>query len=149
MRRFAKIAALFSLVGWLGLAGAAGAVAETAKHHGAPADVSFIGINNHGHARGGHHFSPAQLNTLVVVVSWQTLVGAHAQRLELVTPDGSVYQRLTTAVGSADGRARVETPVPVGGTWITEYQIFGNWMVNVYLDDDTTPLATGHFTLAH
>ncbi len=146
MRRIVRIAALLSLVGGLALAAAAGAVAETKKE---PAQVSFIGINHHGHEHGGWHFSPEHLSTLVVVVTWETLVGLHAQRLELVTPDGSVYQRLTTEVGSADGRARVETPVRVAGTWITEYQLFGTWTVNVYLDDATTPLARGYFTLSH
>ncbi len=155
MRRFVKVAALLSLIGGLALAGAAGAVAETKRgqepkgQHGEPAEVSFIGINDHGPARAGHHFSPEHLNTLVVVVSWQTLVGPHAQRLELVTPDGSVYQRFTAEVGSFDGRARVETPVRVAGTWITEYQLFGRWTVNVYLDGHHTPVASGHFTLSH
>ena len=66
-----------------------------------------------------------------------------------MTPDGSLYQRFTSDVESADGRTSVETPVPVAGTWITEYQIFGTWTVNVYLDGDFTPVATTHFTLAH
>jgi hypothetical protein len=161
MRRFVKIAVLLSLVGGLAVAGPAGAGAETKKEqetkrgqeprgrHREPADVSFIGINNHGHARSGHHFSPAHLSTLVVVVSWQTLVGLHTQRLELVTPDGSMYQAFTAEVGSVDGRARVETPVRVAGTWITEYQLFGHWTVNVYLDGQPTPAARGFFTLSH
>jgi len=151
MRRVVRIAVLLSLVGGLALTGPAGTVAETKTkgHSVEPADVSFIGINGHGHARGGYHFSPEHLNTLVVVVSWQTLVGAHTQRLELLTPDGSVYQGFTTEVGSVDGRARVETPVRVAGTWITEYQLFGPWTVNVYLDGQPTPVARGHFTLAH
>jgi len=149
MRGLAKTAALCSLVGWVALGAATAAWGATPKVHGDPARVSFKGIDNRGHERGGEHFSPEDLGTLVVVVSWQTLFGTHAQRVELVTPDGSVYQQFTSEVASYDGRARVETAVRVGGTWITEYQLFGNWTVNVYLDDDTTPVATGSFVLAH
>jgi hypothetical protein len=149
MRGFAKTAALFSMVGWLVLAGAAVASAESSNYQDDPPRVSFIGIDDHGRAKEHQHFSPADLSTLVVAVSWRSLAGAHAQRVELVTPDGSVYQRLTTDVTNVYGRARIETPVRVGGTWITEYQIFGHWTVNVYLDDHATPVATAHFTLLH
>lgn len=149
MRRFARLAALFAMVGWLALAGAAGAFAESSSHHDDPPKVSFTGIDDHGRAHERHHFSPAHLNTLVVAVSWRSLAGAHAQHVELVTPDGSVYQRFTSDVTNVYGRARFETPVRVSGTWITEYQIFGDWTVNVYLDDHTTPVATANFTLSH
>jgi hypothetical protein len=149
MKRLARIAALFSLVGWLALAGAAGAYAGATSHADDPPRVSFVGLDGRGHERGGAHFSPADLGTLVVVVSWRSLAGAQTQRVELVTPDGSVYQRFTTDVTNVYGRARLETPVPVAGTWITESQIFGEWTVNVYLDDHLTPVATANFTLRH
>jgi hypothetical protein len=35
----------------------------------------------------------------------------------------------------------------VGGTWITEYSLFGAWRVEVYLDRDTMPITTGVFVL--
>ena len=149
MKRFATIAALFSLAGWLALAGPAAAFPGNATSHVDSARVSFKAIDTRGHARGGDRFSPDDLGTLVIAVSWQTLVGVHMQRVELVTPDGSLYQSFTTEVASYDGRALIETPVRVGGTWITEYQMFGDWTVNVYLDNDTTLVATGRFTLAH
>jgi hypothetical protein len=140
MTRLAKVAALFSMVGWLALSGAAVAFAESSSHHDDPP---------RGRAHQHRHFSPAHLSTLVVAVTWRTLAGAHAQRVELVTPDGSVYQRFTTDVTNVYGHARIETPVRVAGTWITEYQIFGHWTVNVYLDDHPTPVATAGFTLSH
>jgi hypothetical protein len=168
MRRFAKSAALLLLAGGLVLTGAANGFADKPgakpadkrsdkradklgheSRHREPARIQLVGINNKGRERRGQHFSPARLNTLVVVVDWQTLVGAHVQRLELITPAGSLYQRFKSDVQSADGRASVETPVPMAGTWITEFQIFGEWTVNVYLDGGTTPVATTHFTLAH
>lgn len=166
MRPLAKRALLLLLAGGLTLTGAANGFAdkpgakpagkpghpggrETVVHHRGPALITLVGVNDKGQERRGQHFSPARLNTLVVVVGWRTLVGAHVQRLELVTPDGSLYQRFSSDVESADGRAHVETPVPVAGTWITEYQLYGTWTVNVYLDGNTTPVATTHFTLAH
>jgi hypothetical protein len=167
MRRFAKSAALLLLAGGLVLTGGGSGFAdkpgaakapdkrghqggrETVDHYRGPARIQLVGINKKGHERRGSHFSPARLNTLVVVVDWRTLVGAHVQRLELITPAGSLYQRFKSDVQSADGRASVETPVPMAGTWITEFQIFGEWTVNVYLDGGTTPVATTHFTLAH
>lgn len=175
MRRFAKSASLLLLAGGLVLAGAGSGFAdrpgakpagqpgaaetpdkrghhgdrETAVRHRGPARIQLVGIGKKGHERRGQHFSPARLSALVVVVNWRTLVGAHVQRLELVTPDGFVYQRFLSDIQSADGHASVETPVPVAGTWITEFQIFGQWTVNVYLDRDFTPVATTHFTLAH
>ena len=163
MRRFAKSAALLLLAGGLVLTGAGSGFAdkpgaapdkrggdqEPGVHSRGPAHIQLVGINNKGHERRGQHFSPARLNTLVVVVNWRTLVGAHVQRVELVTPAGSLYQRFTSDVRSPDGYARVETPVPVAVTWITEYQLFGEWTVNVYLDGNTTPVATTNFTLAH
>jgi len=149
MTRLAKLAALLATVGWLMTVGATGVAAESSNHQDDPPRVSFVGIDDHGRAHERHHFSPAHLNTLVVAVSWRSLAGAHTQRVELVTPDGSVYQRFTTDVRKVYGRARLETPVRVGGTWITEYQIFGRWTVNVYLDDHSTPVATADFVLAH
>ena len=151
MRGLAKRAALLLLAGGLVLTGAASGFADKpgARPDREPARITLVGINKKGHERRGQHFSPARLNTLVVVVDWRTLVGAHVQRLELITPAGSLYQRFTSNVQSAHGRTSVETPVPVAGTWITEYQLFGEWTVNVYLDGGTTPVASTNFTLAH
>jgi hypothetical protein len=40
-----------------------------------------------------------------------------------------------------------QTLVPVGGTWITEHSLFGDWRVDVFVDRETTPAATQRFTL--
>lgn len=150
MRRLAKIATLCSLVGALALAGAGDAVARGVRMPaGDPATVSFIGITNAGTKSTAEHFAPGNTATIVVVVTWRTLVGRHRQRVELITPDGSIYQRFTKNVSSSSGQAVVKIPVRVAGTWMTEYQMFGEWTVNVYIDDSTKRVTSGHFTLSH
>jgi hypothetical protein len=72
----------------------------------------------------------------------------HTQRVELITPDGSVYQNLTQEVASVTGTAVVETRLPVAGTWITKYDLHGRWTVNVYLDDALKPVTSAALTFA-
>ena len=68
--------------------------------------------------------------------------------VELITPDGSVYQTLTQPVESVTGTTVVETRLPVAGTWITQYDLHGRWTVNVYLDDAVKPVTSAGFTIA-
>lgn len=133
------------------LAGPAHRAAPAVTRHerrGTSVDVELVGVTHSGRERSGHHFATDRLRSLLIQVHWKTLVGAHTQRLELITPDGSIYQTLTTSVESARGTAIVETVLPVSGTWITECSLHGRWHVNVYLDDAVTPVATARFTLA-
>ena len=142
------------LAGWLTLAGAPAAFADSrgaglaSDHHRGPARVHFVAHMHDGRARRGQHFTASRVRILKIDVEWRTLVGAHTQRLDVLMPDGSVYQRFTSEVRSADGRATVEAQVPVAGTWITEFSLEGTWEVNVYLDNAVTPVATASFTLA-
>ena len=144
---------LLFLAGWLALVGAPAAFAESrgaglkSNSNRPPAQVSFVALTQKGHEQRGDHFTAAQVRVLKIDVKWLTLVGAHMQRLELITPDGSVYQRFTDAVESVVGHTTVETLVPVAGSWITQYSLEGTWKVNVYLDDAVKPLATSTFTL--
>jgi hypothetical protein len=41
----------------------------------------------------------------------------------------------------------VPTSLPVGGTWITEYSLFGTWRVDVYLGGQSSPVTTASFVL--
>ena len=146
MRRALKILPVL-FAGLLLLEGAAPALAGSAKQ-GEAARVQFTGVTQSGQEQHGQHFAAAGLRSLLINVQWRTLVGAHTQRLELITPDGSVYQTLTTPVESVTGTAVAETRLPVSGTWITEYSLHGHWKVNVYLDDAVRPVTTADFTLA-
>jgi hypothetical protein len=148
MRRALTAVPLLLLAGMLALDGIAPRLTEASGRHGSPAEVTVVGVTLKGHEQRGHHFAAHRLSSLVVRVHWKTLVGVHSQRLELIAPDGAVYQRLVAEVGDVHGQAFAETRVPVVGSWITQYGLFGEWHVKVYLDEATAPAATGKFTLA-
>ena len=112
------------------------------------ATIELVGVNHHGREHRAKRFDADRLRSLLIQVEWKTLVGQHTQRVELLTPDGSVYQNLTEHVASATGKAFVETRLPVAGTWITEYDLHGRWTVNVYLDDAVKPITSEQFTFA-
>lgn len=123
--------------------------ARVGKRGRGAAEISLVGVNRQGHERKGEHFSAQRLRDVIVVVHWRTLVGSHTQRLELIAPDGSVYQTLRAEVDSATGQTTVQTHVPVAGSWITEYSLFGKWRVNVYLDENARPEDSETFVLTH
>jgi hypothetical protein len=146
MTRALRIVPLL-LAGMLALQGAAPAFAGKAQPRRESASVELVGVNHHGRERSGVRFDTDRVRSLLIQVSWKTLVGTHTQRLELITPDGSIYQTLTEPVESVTGTALVETRLSVAGTWITEYDLHGKWTVNVYLDDAVTPVTSARFTL--
>jgi hypothetical protein len=97
----------------------------------------------------GDSFAADSVRELKITV-WWGIPGIHGQRLELFSPTGALYRRFGTAFdgdNAAGGRAGVETRLPVGGTWITEYSLFGTWRVDVYLDDQPTPTTSAYFAL--
>jgi hypothetical protein len=117
--------------------------------------LEFLAISRSGQTMPGDEFSVSQTRDLKIRV-WWALNGQHAQRLELLSPDGSLYQRLQTSFDADTAKVElrgnqsymsVETIVPVAGTWITDHSLFGAWAVNVYLDDDETTSRAGSFTI--
>ena len=125
------------------------------------ARLDFQGLRQNMRLVGGEHFSAHTLRHLVIVVHYRDLrPGRHTQRLELYAPSGALYQVLSSEVTLAGGRGqgrgasqkseaweRVEAVLPVSGTWITEHSLFGAWRVEVWVDQDPAPLATGVFVL--
>jgi hypothetical protein len=118
--------------------------------------IEFIGINRKGQFVPGEEFSVEQTRDLKILV-WWSLAGQHVQRIELLSPDGSLYQRIQTPfdANTANLQPRgnqmymsVEAILPVAGTWITDHSLFGAWTVNVYLDDAETPYTTASFSVA-
>lgn len=129
--------------------------AATPRWHGA-ARVEVLGVDNRGATLGGKEFTAEAVRYLRLIV-WWNVVGVHRQRLELYAPDGSLYQQFSTAFDGDDvhfrqrgGQSpwtRVETKLLVGGTWITEYGVFGTWRMDVYLDGASAPMASEEFVL--
>jgi len=108
------------------------------------ATLRFIGVNQDGRLTGGPAFLSGMLRDLRILVGWQNLSSSHTQRLDLYSPDGSLYQRFSTQFANASS---VQADLPVGGTWITEFSLFGAWQVDVFLDTGTMPITTGVFVL--
>jgi len=108
------------------------------------ATLQFVAVNNDGTSAGGAAFSGDLVRALRILVAWQNLPGTHSQRLELYSPDGSLYQEFSTQFAGTP----VEARLPVTGTWITQYSLFGAWQVDVYLDSEGMPITSGVFVLA-
>ena len=107
------------------------------------ATLQLIGVNQDGRSTGGTDFSGGLLRYLRILVGWQNLSGTHTQRLRLFAPDGSLYQGFSTQLGSSP----TETQLPVGGTWISEFSLWGAWRVEVFLDSQQMPITSGVFVL--
>lgn len=134
------------------------------------ARLHFVGLLHDTRLVRGEEFAAGSLRDLLIVVEYRHLSGLHIQRIELYSPDGSLYQQRSTEVTLAGDRVagagrkpdkgkgrggedkagwgeRVEVRLPVGGTWITEHALFGAWRVEVYLDSERLPIASGVFVL--
>jgi len=83
-------------------------------------------------------FSVASLRDLVISVNWENLsAGNHTQMLEIMQPDGGLYQATTSSflVGNASQSSLTTTrSLPVAGAWISQRRITGEWSVRVSLD---------------
>jgi hypothetical protein len=120
-----------------------------------PAVIELLAMSRNGKwTPPGKSISVRRVRDLKIIV-WWNVAGSHTQRLELRSPDGALYQRLSAAFdadrvryehrGKTPTYIPVETLLPVAGTWITDYSLFGAWTVQVYLDGATTPLASATF----
>jgi hypothetical protein len=112
--------------------------------------ISFEGLLHTGKSLlGGGDFSAAALRDLLITVTYQNLaLGSHTQRLNLYAPDGALYQQFATAFAVGGSVAQPETRLPVGGTWITQYSLYGTWRVEVYLDQARTPTVYRNLVLS-
>jgi len=111
------------------------------------AQLRISGLHHNGVLQELTQFVTANLRDLHFDVDYSQVSGSHRQRIELFSPDGTLYQRRFRDVEITAGQP-VNTRVPVGGTWITEHALFGNWRVAVYLDASQTPIASGAFILS-
>jgi hypothetical protein len=126
--------------------GASGSESSGSVAGGPSARLRISGLHHDGVIKQQTQFASGDLRDLHLDVDYLQVSGPHRQRIELFAPDGSLYQRRFRDVTIAEGQP-VNTRVPVGGTWITEHSLFGNWRVAVYLDTSQTPIASGAFAL--
>ncbi len=119
---------------------------------------------------GGREFVLENLRDLQVCIVWAGLSGTYWTQLEFQSPDGHVYQTMTQAfvtpeatatAGTVEvqgrpyqvrragwarpGEAVVVATLPVAGTYITQYNLAGQWMVKISLNG--RPIDQGDFTL--
>ena len=85
--------------------------------------VDLEGVEDDGrHVRGSQFFA-GELRELRIRVRWGNVGEPIAQRIELFTPSGHLYQAFAADVD----QDMMETAVPVGGTLITQYGLYGEW----------------------
>ncbi len=113
----------------------------------AEARVSFVGVLTNGRNRVGEEFPGNGLRELRIVVDWTELDHAHLQRVELSSPDGSLYQRLTSSFTGSRRPVSVTTRIPVAGSSIVDSSLYGEWCAEVFLDDEDAPIARHRFLL--
>ena len=116
---------------------------------GVHAHVEFVADQLNGTHHGGHTFSSARVSDLRILVHWRNLLRNHWQRLDLITPDGALYQSFTRLLTARDVDAPVETVLHVNGTWITQYGLYGTWCVEVFVDDEEQPVTHSRFVIKH
>ena len=114
---------------------------------GITAELEYVGVLLNGQQRADDRFSGAELDDLKILIQWRSLFQNHAQRIDLIAPDGSLYQSLSRLV-TADDTAAVETRVPVNGSWITRYGLYGSWCVEVFVDQESAPVTSSRLVIA-
>ena len=113
----------------------------------ASARLSFVGLARNGRSRVGDEFASADLREMRLVAEWTDVDGPHLQRLELYSPDGSLYQRFTGTFSGTGRPVSVATRLPVSGTPIVESGLYGDWCVELFLDGEEAPIARRGFSL--
>jgi hypothetical protein len=109
--------------------------------------LSFVGIAASGSSRVGTEFPGGGLRELRIVAAWTDLEQAHYQRVEVFSPDGSLYQRFTGAFTATGRPLSVTHRLPVNGTSIVDAGLYGAWCVELFLDDEEAPIARRGFVL--
>jgi len=115
---------------------------------GVTAQVGLVGVLPNGNERADRSFSGAELGDLKIHVQWRNLFQNHLQRLDFIAPDGSLYRSLSRPLTATDGDAPVETLLPVNGTWITRYGLYGAWCVEVFFDQSESPIASSRLVIS-
>ena len=109
--------------------------------------LSFVGIVASGRSQVGSEFGGDSLRELRIVADWTELEQVHHQRVEVFSPDGSLYQRFTGAFTASGRPLSVTNRLPVNGTAIVDAGLYGEWCVELFLDQEEAPIARRGFVL--
>jgi hypothetical protein len=113
------------------------------RHAGGAPRVDLRGVSDDGRAVSGARLAAHDLRALRIRVNWGRVAEPTIQRIELFTPRGHLYQSFPAEVD----QDMMETSVPVGGTLITQYGLYGEWCLELYVEGVRTPLARKSFVL--
>jgi len=111
------------------------------------ARLSFSALLDNGRARVGDTFTLGEVRELRVIVNWSQAEDAHAYGADLYAPDGTLYQRFSTAFTGERRPVAVVTRVPVAGSTIADSSLLGEWCAEAFLDDEDAPIARRRFDL--
>ena len=121
---------------------------------------------------GEEEFSLAATRDIFIQTQWKQLQGEHIQRVHIYSPDGNLFQKrvvpfaitenlkrkrlkvsgitnmidVQKARPMKDGQA-VVVQFPISGTWVSQHSMLGTWRVEAFLDQESSPIGTGTFTL--
>lgn len=109
--------------------------------------LSFVGVMARGNQRTGAEFPGTGLRELRIVAEWTELEGTHEQRVEVFSPDGSLYQRFTGSLTGSGRSLSATNRLLVSGTSIVDAGLYGEWCVELSLDDEDAPIARRPFLL--
>jgi hypothetical protein len=109
---------------------------------GAPR-VDVRGVNDEGRVVSGARLTADALRALRIRAHWGRLPEPTTQRIELFTPRGHLYQSFAAEVD----QDMMETSVPVAGTLITRYGLYGEWCLELYVEGVRAPVARQSFVL--
>jgi hypothetical protein len=114
----------------------------------AAARLSFVAVAADGRNHVGGAFTAPGLREIRLVAEWTEVEGTHLQRLEVFSPDGSLYQRIAAGFTGSGRTVAVATRLPVDGTPIVDAGLYGDWCVELFLDDEEAPIARRGFALS-
>lgn len=101
------------------------------------ATISFCD-DGEGTCTAATSFSVASLRDIVINVNWENLsAGNHTQMLEVLQPDGGLYQSGQSSFLVSDASQSsltMKRTLPVAGAWISQRRMTGEWSVRVSLD---------------
>lgn len=147
-RKLRLLVTTFSLLGLLAMTG-------LSAFHGSTADAAapmrvteaFYGSPYTPPGQLRNTFSASSDNWMYMESGWRNVSGNHVANFNVYSPDGQLYQVLSTPFTGSGGREEVDAGVdmPVAGTWMARMP--GIWRVDVTLDGNPRVVATKQFTL--
>lgn len=97
----------------------------------------------------GAAFSEARTREVVIRTEIENATaGNHTEKMEIVQPDGTVYQETRVGFRVLDGSNEPipgERAIPMANTWIQQRHVTGIWTVRLSLDGEV--LATQQFVV--